>query len=156
MGADMLMAMCIAPRKSTTKFVDIRDLEDTELRRKLEVRARETPDSDILNALDIGGLTDEALADYKTDHLITDDMPGYSVNDLNSAVNVWLAQWYRNRIWDRFVDLIHCSPREIAIIYVGKRWWWATGGLSWGDTPTDAFDIIHEWGCLDPILKKPL
>ncbi|KDA04629.1 hypothetical protein DC31_05935 [Microbacterium sp. CH12i] len=32
--------------------------------------------------------------------------------------------------------------RDVTSVFIAKTWWLATGGLSWGDTPTDAYDLI--------------
>ncbi|WP_449406956.1 hypothetical protein [Microbacterium maritypicum] len=61
-------------------------------------------------------------------HLIDEDDPGAA-----AALRALL---------ERAVVELAEGRRDVTSVFINKTWWMVTGGLSWGDTPTDAYDLI--------------
>lgn len=44
--------------------------------------------------------------------------------------------------------IIGYGPRDVTSLFIAGRTYWATGGPSWGDDPTDSFSLIRLIGIL--------
>jgi hypothetical protein len=151
MGANMIVALCRAPRKSKNSYINENDLFDGRLRRDLETRAKTLSPDDVLMAIEASDLVDEATETFDKKFEEPD-----AHNTRPEEFFTWQVEWYKNQIWERFVLLINSPWRDVACIYIQTQMWWITGGLSGGDSPTEAFDIVREWSFIDSILKQPL
>lgn len=62
------------------------------------------------------------------------------------------------RLQGLFADWFGTEPqsRDVCRIQIQGRWYLATGGLSWGDSPTDAFDDIMLLERVEDLFDDPI
>ncbi len=121
MGADMLMAIAKEPRMTTAAAAWCDSLElSTEVRVKLEERVM----LDRIERLEISE-TDLTNLDYMLDGEDEAEQEAALRELLKLAVNV-LAQ----------------GRRDVTSLFLHNTWWMVSGGLSWGDSPTEAYDLL--------------
>jgi hypothetical protein len=57
------------------------------------------------------------------------------------------------------LDRLFRYPEDVAVVTINGRNYWATGGLSWGDAPTDAYSILNVFAQLglfdEPVRVRP-
>lgn len=92
---------------------------DSDSRTALELRA-------LLSRVDRLDISQDTVDDLE--HLILEE-PEPSAETLRAATR------------DALIAL-HAGRRDVTSVYIAKTWWLATGGLSSGDTPTDAYDMV--------------
>lgn len=124
MGADMIITITKEPKLSeeAVAWCDARSLVADD-RNTLELRA-------LLLRVEQLPVTAQDTGDWW--HLL----PDIDDEDDPSAVDA-----LRGILAQAVTDL-HGYRRDVTSFLIDGTWWMATGGLSWGDTPTDAYDLI--------------
>ena len=54
-------------------------------------------------------------------------------------------------------EVLYSNRRDVGHVMIEGKWWIISGGMSWGDSPTEAMyyiDILDESGVLDELNKK--
>lgn len=87
----------------------------------------------------IAALTDEQITDAWA------DATGGDVEDMTEDPRAYLLECF---------DAVTIGGRDIALMRVEDRQYYFTGGMSWGDNPTDAYDKVNLLGCA-VLLDKP-
>jgi len=113
MGADMALAIARAPHYATGV-----DPQPSETLATIGVRRLAAIDWDSA-AEDIGWRLDPELDEDSAD--ITGRLPGLAAEAVNAVLH---------------------PRRDIAVVTIADQEYFATGGLSWGDPPTDIFDQL--------------
>jgi len=126
MGADFMVAVCRFPHMHNGKLLS----ESPQLASLLKERAAELPIESLNECMEY------MYCDSKTTN--------------TPEANC------RNQLAD-YIDLVFTdsSCRESALIMLDGTQWLITGGMSWGDTPTEIYDAII---CLDlsGITEEPI
>ena len=74
-----------------------------------------------------------------------------------------LRETFKKEIADEMIneaieEVIYCgSRRDVGHLFLEGRWWAISGGMSWGDAPTDAMryiDILEVSGILEDLNNK--
>ena len=120
MGGDMTIAMARAPHTGTAPLWGSTLTDLTRLTTATRQR--------------LGALTDDALA-------AASDNLGFT-NEEDDEPNVVLVREHLHTFARWFIDP-HTIEREIAIVTLDRVAWVVSGGMSYGDAPTDAYDVIH-------------
>lgn len=121
MGADMLMAIAKEPRMTAAAAAWCDSLElSTEVRAKLEERVM----LDRIERLEISE-TDLTNLDYMLD--------GEDEAEQEAALRELLKL---------AVDVLAQGRRDVTSLFLHNTWWMVSGGLSWGDSPTEAYDLL--------------
>jgi len=55
----------------------------------------------------------------------------------------WLPYEVVRQSFRDLVDILSDEPRDCGYYKVGNRWSFITGGVSWGDSPSDSFDDVN-------------
>lgn len=128
MGADMMIAIVAAPKYP-------KELPPAKVLFEFEHRAAQAVEALNLDEA-IGRLDDRGL-----DVPSREDEDGERLDDLayEKRVHAALAEYAKLAVR----SLLTRPHREIDRIYVGGEWYLASGGMSHGDPPTDAFDQIE-------------
>ena len=92
---------------------------------------------DLADACD-EGVTDDDL-EWLTERLGIADCPDQ--DDPEAPARSDLAREIR-RAPHSALDVLLDGPRDVADAQFGGRRYWVTGGMSWGDSPTDSFDAV--------------
>jgi hypothetical protein len=74
--------------------------------------------------------------------------PGYT--DFEAETGVGLDNESAHALIDEAIDTLKDMPRDLTWIRVGEYTVFITGGMSWGDTPTDSCDILYKFTTLFP------
>lgn len=152
MGADFVYATCHVPHAAFTKNIDegsptmkhlivnriIEGLRDGhidpydvhEAAKQAEYREVAGVDASMIDNLDCAHITDEQLA---------------------------VITAYGNDLAERFADIV--ESRETGVLTLGgsedPTVFYISGGMSWGDDPTDAYPVINELDYL-AVFDKPI
>lgn len=127
MGADMTMAIAKESHLSAgAKAWCDEHLLSTDARTALELQA-------LLARVDRLAISQDTVDNLE--HLIPED-PEPNAETLRAATR------------DAVIAL-NGHRRDVTSVYIANAWWLATGGLSWGDTPTDAYDMVMLIGELE-------
>ncbi len=131
MGADFVLAVCPLP-----SGVDGRSVRD-EINNRLNNISEATVDY-LLESYhhDWEGEVEDVMENHlEEDHL-------FKVNDLKITLKKEMAQ----RILQEALDEViyqHSNRRDVGTIMIEGKWWIASGGMSWGDAPTEAMYYIE-------------
>lgn len=127
MGADMMIAICRAPHSDK----DQRIFHSPEVIKELTRRVNQlTPDD--------GDLEQWADPDSYQDW----DWDDYEESDDDDFRRQEQVDAYRYRVRDAAIMLLQRS-REVTSIEMGGKYYLASGGMSWGGPPTEAYDAIN-------------
>lgn len=124
MGADLILAFCPVPSYD----------DGTVIKRKDEKRVRK----EFIER--VRALTPEQIASA-----LEDVYPG-DPDDSEDGVERFIAAYDEVFMSD--------GSRDVVDLCIGGRWYIFSGGMSWGDTPTDSYDSVNLLSCFD-LLEKP-
>jgi len=113
MGADMVLAGCPSPVAATNEIVD-------------SVVVRE-----VLTAR-VAALSDKQLAEV-ADWCCWDEIDAKSAG--------WQAD-VRRRLID-CLEVFDNARRDTTELYLCDRWWIFAGGMTWGDPPSEAYELVN-------------
>lgn len=120
MGADMMVAIAKEPRMSDAARAWCEELPlSAEEIVKIEQRV-------MLERVSRLEISETEVADWG--HLVDEDDPG-------------AAAVLRALLEQAAVELAE-GRRDVTSVVINKTRWMVTGGMSWGDTPTDAYDMV--------------
>lgn len=89
----------------------------------------------------INMLTDEqALEIYEEVH---GDVPDETYDDNPPRTQRWLPAEIARKTYRELVDIISSNYRDVGLYKVGDRWALISGGMSWGDSPTDSWQDVQ-------------
>lgn len=126
MGSDLLIAAMAAPYREGQDYWQI---PDADIERIGHAR---------IAAYDLTAWTDDDLHAF-----VEDFIPDVWQEDVPST-EPERARWreqVRETLHYALAELLG-GRRDVACLLFGGRPYWLTGGMSWGDTPTDAFEWI--------------
>lgn len=127
MGADFMVAIAALPHRSDGKHVDLTVEQATKI---IHSRIAGIDDAVLYDLLDLyRGLDGDDTIDKDRDSLL------------------WLAG-------DMCKEALG-NNRDTTVREIGGRYYLLTGGMSWGDTPTDSFDNVGLMGDL-AVFDEPL
>lgn len=134
MGADMLIALAPVPFRSAPDGsnvpVDLSQVIGFIRRQRID----RIPDDVMLDALV------ETYLDFVDNEAIVDD--GDLDEELDEEDERTLLCATREALHRFHTELYDEGRRDVAYAAFAGRPYYATGGMSWGDSPTDAFDLI--------------
>jgi hypothetical protein len=129
MGADMMVAIAAAPRFTAAAQREL---------------SRLTVDAERVKQYDtwVTVMAEVAIERMRGNDLDADDFEwheDYLYDDPDhiypqAQLHAWAAESIRR---------LFRNQRQVSTIDIGGRSWWITGGLSWGDIPTDAWNPIE-------------
>lgn len=91
--------------------------------------------------LAINSLSDEqALNLYGEAH---GEVPEETHDENPTRTQAWLPAKVARESFRPLVDYIDADYRDCGLYKVGGRWALITGGMSWGDSPSDSFDDVN-------------
>lgn len=136
MGADMLIAICRAPHSVKDKRLTGSNEILQEIKRRVD---KIVPDDDNLERW----ADPDSFDDWDWDNYHDSD------DDDERRDEQVAAYHYRLHMAARAL-LAH--SREVTTIEIDRKYYLASGGMSWGDPPTDAYDsiaLVDEAGIFD-------
>lgn len=71
---------------------------------------------------------------------LADEVMGWNIDHPEGLE--FLAADVRTRLHEALTALSESQPRSVGIMTIKGEQYWITGGMSWGDSPTDTFDDI--------------
>lgn len=137
MGADMLIARMRAPHR---EGVNPWDIDLTEAERIGHER---------IDAYEMGGLDDDDLDNLSLDL----GLGGWDIDEVSDCDSAdrevarkQLVADLRSALHGALTELCG-NRRDVAFVTFDGRRYWLTGGMSWGDAPTDAFEwiVAFDW-----------
>jgi hypothetical protein len=89
----------------------------------------------------IAKLTDEQALDIYEE--VFGDVPDESFDDNPPRTQRWLPAEIARKTFREFVSVIDEDRRDCGLYQVGDRWALISGGMSWGDSPTDSWTEVQ-------------
>lgn len=83
-----------------------------------------------------------ALTDDRFAELIADIPHGWGLDDEPGGMKAAIAE-LRTTAALAIDDLYAGCRRDASSVLLSNRWWVATGGMSWGDRPTETYDDVE-------------
>jgi hypothetical protein len=159
MGADLVLAYSRAPH-----YAGPPDGNDQVIPEKDSFHLGEVTNQRI-QALD-DSVLDELIGSYLLDEeyydSLADDPDGGAMQKFDDLPEEEqrrrVHEYARKRLLDAVEDYVVGYRRDVAAIWVDGRHYLFTGGMSWGDQPTDAFDYIGMVGIsgiFDEAIPRP-
>ena len=118
MGADFVYAICKIPTNTEGEFVDFGEALDRAIVKRFRNVALNK--DLLLETVEDCGIyvTESQEEDYES-----------LVSDLATNVAAFVSTAWQSR--------------DISSIKIDGKYYWITGGMSWGDSPTDSYDIVN-------------
>lgn len=145
MGADLLLAAMAAPHQASKQPWNIDHAEAIRIgHERIDAHdLRSWGEDDLENlALNLGVRQWQHPDDPDPAHLPAEDQRASLEQDIRASLHAAL-------------DELAGYRRDVAELDFGGRPYWVTGGMSWGDTPTDAFEWIAALGWIG-LYEEPL
>ena len=128
MGADLILAIAVMPGEYTKMSLPDGAIDSWRIEYRKALFELDAP------------ATFELLEEYTGD-LSFEDEGGHI-----RSLEYMRLKSARQDLWDiideTIVD-ISSMPRDVTYCKVGKRWALITGGMSWGDSPSDSYDAVN-------------
>jgi hypothetical protein len=143
MGADFIVYCCEDPvdYKKAMPYIEYRI---------------ENLSGDLLHSIADDVLCDEAqeISEEVADESLLSEEDLWKLDDLTS---IKIKSMIRRRIREAVGEVFDSYRRDVAHMHLHGRNYLMTGGMSWGDLPTEACDLIHliEYSCVTEGMSDP-